>query len=164
LPENYTLSDIEFIDIFYKLLPLIFSILGASFAYFLFCFNLSSFYIIKQTKTFKLIYNFLNRKWYFDRVYNQFLGQNSLSLGYHHTYKDIDRGIIEVFGPFGITRSTKDISLNIKQIQTGFLYHYLFLFLVFIVLFVLIIVLFSLSNMIFSSFLFLSFLIIFEIF
>jgi len=56
LPENYTLSDIEFIDIFYKLLPLIFSISGASFAYFLFCFNLSSFYKIKQTKNFKLIY------------------------------------------------------------------------------------------------------------
>ena len=164
LPENYTLSDIEFIDIFYKLLPLIFSISGASFAYFLFCFNLSSFYRIKQTKSFKLIYNFLNRKWYFDRVYNQFLGQNSLSLGYHHTYKDIDRGIIEVFGPFGITRSIKDISSNIKQIQTGFLYHYLFLFLVFIVLFVFIIVLFSLPNIIFSSFLFLFFLIVFEIF
>jgi len=163
LPENYTLSDIEFIDIFYKLLPLIFSISGASFAYFLFCFNLSSFYKIKQTKNFKLIYNFLNRKWYFDRVYNQFFGQNSLSLGYHHTYKDIDRGIIEVFGPFGITQGIKDMSTNIKQIQTGFLYHYLFLFLVFIVLFVFMVVVFSMPNIIFSSFLFLFFLIIFEI-
>ena len=75
LPQNYVLTDIEFIDLFHKLLPLIISICGASFAYFLYAFGLDFFYSIKKTVGFKRVYNFLNRKWYFDRLYNEFFGQ-----------------------------------------------------------------------------------------
>ena len=49
LPSSYLLLDIEFIDLFYKLLPLIISISGGVFAYFLYCFNLSFFYSLKIT-------------------------------------------------------------------------------------------------------------------
>jgi proton-translocating NADH-quinone oxidoreductase chain L len=52
LPENYALSDIEFISLFHKLLPLIISISGASFAYFLYSFGLNGFYNIKKIKKF----------------------------------------------------------------------------------------------------------------
>ena len=136
LPENYALSDIEFISLFHKLLPLIISISGASFAYFLYSFGLTGFYKIKKSKNFKLFYNFLNKKWYFDRAYNQVIGQSSLQLGYHFTYKDIDRGIIEIFGPSGIINSIRSTFNTIKELQTGYIYHYLFLFFVSTVLIV----------------------------
>jgi proton-translocating NADH-quinone oxidoreductase chain L len=136
LPENYALSDIEFISLFNKLLPLIISISGASFAYFLYSFGLNGFYIVKKSRNFKLFYNFLNKKWYFDRAYNQIIGQNSLNLGYHFTYKDIDRGIIEIFGPSGVINSIRSTFNTIKDLQTGYIYHYLFLFFVSTVLIV----------------------------
>ena len=114
LPQNYVLSDIEFIDLFHKLLPLIVTLSGAFYAYFLYSINLEHFYEVKKTKTFKVFYNFLNRKWYFDRVYNQLIGQQSLNISYNFSYKSLDRGIIEKLGPSGIVntiilRSNKNV-------------------------------------------------------
>jgi proton-translocating NADH-quinone oxidoreductase chain L len=128
LPQNYILSDIEFIDLFHKLLPLIISILGASFAYFLYAFGLEFFYTIKKTVLFKRIYNFLNRKWYFDRLYNEIFGQYALNLSYHFAYKNVDRGIIEKFGPSGIVSSIQYLVTSMGVLQSGHIYHYLFLF------------------------------------
>ena len=128
LPQNYVLTDIEFIDLFYKLLPLIISILGASFAYFLYSFGLDFFYTVKKTVMFKRIYNFLNRKWYFDRLYNEIFGQSALNISYHFAYKNVDRGIIEKFGPSGIVSSIQDFIKSFNMLQSGHIYHYLFLF------------------------------------
>jgi proton-translocating NADH-quinone oxidoreductase chain L len=143
LPQNYILSDIEFIDLFYKLLPLIISILGASLAYFLYSFNLVSFYGLKKTRSFKVLYNFLNRKWYFDRLYSQLIGQTALDVSYTYTYKDVDRGFIEILGPSGIINNIRSVAIFTKELQTGYVYHYLFLFLLAIICFVLICIFFS---------------------
>jgi len=128
LPQNYILTDIEFIDLFHKLLPLIISILGASFAYFLYSFGLDFFYSIKKTENFKRIYNFLNRKWYFDRFYNEIFGQYALNISYHFAYKNVDRGLIEKFGPSGIVSSLQYLITKLNALQSGHIYHYLFLF------------------------------------
>jgi len=143
LPQNYVLSDIEFIDLFYKLLPLMISLFGAFSAYFIYSFGLEYFYSIKKTKSFKLIYNFLNRKWYFDRLYNEFIGQNALNISYHYSYKDIDRGIIEKLGPSGIVNSIRFVFNYINILQSGLIYHYLFLFLFCTILFIFVSICFS---------------------
>lgn len=135
LPQNYVLTDIEFISLTHKLLPLIISLCGAFFAYFLYSVNLSNYYQFKKTATFKFVYNFLNRKWYFDRIYNQFIGQNALKVSYHFTYKDVDRGLIESVGPFGIKNNISSFSNSIKDLQTGLIYDYLFIFFVAIIFF-----------------------------
>jgi len=156
LPSSYLLLDIEFIDLFYKLLPLIISISGGVFAYFLYCFNLSFFYSLKKTLQFKFFYNFLNRKWYFDKFYNLFVNQFFLNVGFLNSYKDIDRGIIETFGPFGIVNSFRAFYVNLRNLQTGFIFHYLFVFLIFLFL--------TFIFFAFQSFLSLKFLILFLIF
>ena len=128
LPQNYLLTDIEFIDLLYKQLPLVLTLSGASLAYFIYAFNLETYYSIKKTKNYKYIYNFLSRKWYFDRLYNEIIGQKILSLSYTFAYKDIDRGIIEILGPSGIIILVSNIQNNIKNYQTGNIFHYLFIF------------------------------------
>ena len=132
-PSNYILMDIEFIPVLFKLFPLIFSIIGAIFAYFLYTFNLSEFYMFKQTLIFKYIYNFLNKKWYFDRIYNEKVSQYILYLSYTYMYKDIDRGIIEKLGPFGLIFIIKNAIIILKNLQSGFISHYLFLFVICII-------------------------------
>lgn len=128
LPQNYLLLDIEFIPLYYKLLPLNVSILGTFFSYFLYSFDLSSFYKMKESHHFQIFYSFLSKKWYFDRIYNQILVQNALHISYHYAYKEIDRGLVEKIGPSGIIESTNYFTGLFILLQTGFLFHYLFLF------------------------------------
>jgi proton-translocating NADH-quinone oxidoreductase chain L len=128
LPQNYALVDVEFISLYYKLLPFFVSILGSLFAYLLYSLGLTSFLVLKKSERFKIIYNFLNRKWYFDRVYNEFVNQNGLHLSYHYVYKDVDRGLVEKIGPSGIIDTIKFTVNSFKHFQTGFMFHYLFIF------------------------------------
>ena len=121
LPENYTMVDIEFINLFYKLLPLIVTILGSLTAAYLYSFG------IKKNILFKYLYLFLNRKWYFDKIINDNLASPVLFLGHTYTYKDIDRGLVEKFGPWGIVTSIKLYIKSFQFVQTGYIYNYLLL-------------------------------------
>jgi len=135
LPQNYVLFDIEFISAKIKILPLIFTLLGCFFSFFLYSFKSSQFFEIKKNVNFKKIYNFFNKKWYFDRIYNTFLVQNILSFSYFFSYQTVDRGILEKIGPSGIVKFIDDTSNCMKMIQTGFIFHYLIYMSIFIALF-----------------------------
>jgi proton-translocating NADH-quinone oxidoreductase chain L len=143
LPENYIMSDIEFVGLFFKLLPLLMSLIGAGLAFYMYAFGLPFFYNIKKTKSFNVIYHFLNRKWYFDRLYNEFIGQKTLGVSYNYTYKDVDRGLIEKLGPSGIVNIVTYTFNFLKKLQSGFMFHYLFMFLISIAFLGLILISFS---------------------
>ena len=70
-------------------------------------------------------YNFFNRKWFFDKVYHEYITQNILNFGYFKTYKLIDRGIIEILGPYGIAKNINKISFNLSNISKKGSYHYI---------------------------------------
>jgi NADH-ubiquinone oxidoreductase chain 5 len=127
LPQNYTIMDIEFISLFYKLLPLIVTILGALSAVYLYSFGIDDYFQLKKTKMFKYIYLFLNRKWYFDKIINDYIASPVLFVGHTYTYKDVDRGLVEKFGPWGITTSIKFYVKSFRLVQTGYIYNYLLL-------------------------------------
>lgn len=162
LPENYIMSDIEFIDLLSKLFPLLMSLTGAGLAFFIYAFGLSSFFKNKKTKSFKIVYNFLNRKWYFDRLYNEFIGQKTLDVSYNFSYKDVDRGLIEKLGPSGIVNVVVYAFNLIKELQSGFMFHYLLMFLISIVLFILIVIFLSIVSMPLNLLIFLTGCVIFE--
>jgi NADH:ubiquinone oxidoreductase subunit 5 (subunit L)/multisubunit Na+/H+ antiporter MnhA subunit len=96
--------------------------------YFLYVFNLKAFFALKSNVSFKKMYSFLNKKWYFDRLYNQYITQPTLSVSYFYTYKDIDRGLVEKVGPWGIISAVKEITKIVKVLQSGFIYYYLYIF------------------------------------
>lgn len=128
LPSHYLLVDIEFISLTAKLAPLIVTLMGALLAFFLYIFKLDRFFKLKQTRFYKLIYNFLNKKWYFDKLYNTFLNQSVLDLGYFVTYQKIDRGLLELLGPTGIIGTLIGLGNSLKKLQSGNLFTYLILF------------------------------------
>ena len=125
-PFTFQLVDAEFLPHTYKLIPLILSCSGAILAYFLYTFNFKTLYLIKTSSIGLNFYNFFNRKWYFDRIYNEIITQQILNFGFNFSYKNIDRGIIEYFGPYGITNEISQASKKILNLQSGFLYHYTF--------------------------------------
>lgn len=134
-PQNVNIIDAEFLPNYIKLLPLFFSFSGVFLALFLYHFQLNNFFKVKISKTGLYFYNFLNRKWFFDKVYHEYISQNILNIGYFKTYKLIDRGFIEILGPYGLSNYIFLISKKIKKVQTGYLYNYAFCIFLFTILF-----------------------------
>jgi NADH-ubiquinone oxidoreductase chain 5 len=137
-PENYLLTDIEFLATKDKLLALLITIFGALCSFFLYEFKLFDYFSLKKNSSFFYsFYLFLNKKWYIDRIYNQIVSQNILNSSFHYYYKTIDRGIIEHVGPTGISSNLFNVYSKFKIIQTGMVEDYLtymFLFSIFVML------------------------------
>lgn len=123
-PGNFNLLDAEHIPQFAKLLPVIFSLVGAVSSFVLYADNASLLYSLKTSSLGLKLYTFFNKKWFFDKVYNEVIGQFFLNAAYHYTYKQIDRGLIESVGPFGLTNLVSQLATSLRILQTGFFYHY----------------------------------------
>lgn len=123
-PKNFTLIDAENIPITAKLLPVCLSFLGALSSYYLYAYASPFLYMLKTSPLGLKFYTFFNKKWFFDKVYNEIFGQFFLNAAYNYTYKQIDRGLIESLGPFGFSRLISNLALSMKLLQTGFFYHY----------------------------------------
>ena len=123
LPENMNMIDAEFIDHSFKILPVVLSLLGATTSFLLYTFSSKLLFQLKISFFGKKIYNFLNKKWFFDKVYNEYIGQFLFKFGYNVSYKIIDRGVFEIFGPMGLSSSILKKSSLISNLQTGYLYH-----------------------------------------
>ena len=126
LPENMNMIDAEFINHKFKVLPICLSILGVLSSILLYVFNSNTLFRWKVSVIGRKIYNFLNRKWFFDKIYNEYVGQFFFSFSYNVSYKIIDRGILEIFGPMGISLVISKYGLMFHKLQSGHIYHYTF--------------------------------------
>ena len=123
-PVNVNIFDAEFIPSFYKLLPVNLSLLGVISAFILYTFQPTFLFNIKTSVFGKKVYNFLNRKWFFDKIYNEYFGQFFFKFGYSMSYKNIDRGTFEIIGPTGLSSVALKTAHQLHKAQTGSLYHY----------------------------------------
>jgi hypothetical protein len=76
---------------------------------------------------------------FFDRLYN-LIYLNTLNYSYLITAKYIDKGFLEFFGPFGIYKLFRNISLSLQNIIPQLLFYYLFIFFLSLFIFTFIIV------------------------
>jgi NADH-ubiquinone oxidoreductase chain 5 len=120
-----TFLNAEFLPFYIKIIPVLFSTLGTLTAIIYYQYFLKNFNILSSNTFTLFIYNFLNKKWYFDKIINEFIVQYVLALGYNFTYKTIDRGFLEVFGPTGITLNLKQFTTKIAFWQIGLPYNYI---------------------------------------
>lgn len=128
--QNMNRIDSEFINHTFKILPVCLSLLGSACSFLFYLIGSGLLVQLKLSAFGKKIYNFLNKKWFFDKVYNEYIGQFFFTISYTVTYKMIDRGIIEIFGPMGLSSTIVKKGLSISKLQTGYLYHYTFLMLI----------------------------------
>jgi NADH-ubiquinone oxidoreductase chain 5 len=127
--ENMNRVDSEFITHIYKILPVILSLSGVTSSFLLYLLGSKLLVRLKMSVTGKYIYHFFNKKWFFDKVYNEYISQFFFTISYTITYKIIDRGIVEVFGPMGLSSLITKKASYISKLQTGYLYHYTFVIL-----------------------------------
>ena len=75
------------------------------------------------------LYNFLLNKWYVDELYEKIFIKPAKKIGLFF-WKQGDQGIIDRFGPDGISKLIKKISDKASLFQTGFIYDYAFVMLI----------------------------------
>lgn len=123
-PEHEIMLDTEFaLNTFYKLLPLFFTITLT-----IFSIGLTEFFP-RLLISFKLsrfgfnIFSFFNQRFLVEMYYNRYISGTVLNLG-SQTTKILDKGAVELFGPFGLEQQFTDISKKIDSLSTGVVTNY----------------------------------------
>ena len=62
------------------------------------------------------LYCFLNKRRFFDKVFNDFLVRSFLHFGYEVSFKALDKGAIEISGPYGISYTFRKLAKQISQL------------------------------------------------
>jgi len=118
-PNNISLVEAEFsIPLFIKLLPAILTFVGAGFTFYLYNFNPQFIVSLTDVSLGRKVYTFLNGKYLFDVIYNNYIFAIGLQLGYTIS-KVLDRGVIELVGPNGLTNVFNNTGSQISKLDTG---------------------------------------------
>jgi NADH-ubiquinone oxidoreductase chain 5 len=118
-PNHEIILDTEFAVLtIFKLLPLFFTIFFTFLSVII-----SEFYpkLLINFKFSKLGYNifgFLNQRFAVEMFYNKYISSTVLKLG-GQTVKIMDKGSVEIFGPYGLEKKMKEISKLIDSLSTG---------------------------------------------
>lgn len=123
-PDHISLVEAEFgLPLLLKLLPAIGSLFGAALAIYLYH-VVPAFTIGLTDNTIgNALYKFLNGKWLFDMAYNSYIISGGLGLG-HVISKVIDRGVIELVGPYGFSHGLTNAGRSVASYDTGVITSY----------------------------------------
>jgi len=126
-----------------KIIPLLLSLLGVVLAlgvYDYISFSLKLFRIrglVENAGILKFYYMgyiFINSAWQFNYVINHFFTLTVLNFAHLVTYRVIDRGLLEIIGPNGILRVLIRLTQNISNFQSGMVFNYVLIMIIFLVL------------------------------
>ena len=123
-PLHEILLNTEFaVSTLFKLLPFFFTVFF-SLIYLL----LNEFYfkLITSFKSYNfgyIVFSFFNNRFYLELIYNKYINNIVLNLG-SKTTKYLDKGLVELVGPFGLKNLLLNLSTNINNLNTGIITYY----------------------------------------
>jgi NADH-ubiquinone oxidoreductase chain 5 len=145
-PSHEIMIDTEFaVPTIFKLLPLIFTVSLSVLSILL------SEYAPKGLINFKLsrigynIYSFFNQRFLVELYYNKYITNLTLKLG-GQTTKIIDKGSIELIGPYGLEKGLTNLSKSMSKLDTGVITSYALYILVGFTFYILIPYLYKIDN------------------
>lgn len=83
----------------------------------------------RTAETFDGLYTFLLNKWYFDELYDFLFVRPAFAIG-RIFWKKGDGATIDGFGPDGVSSLVRRVAARLREVQTGYLYHYAFAMLI----------------------------------
>nr|YP_001648592.1 NADH dehydrogenase subunit 5 [Xestospongia muta]ABW83899.1 NADH dehydrogenase subunit 5 [Xestospongia muta] len=124
-----------------KMIPLLFSLFGGMLAFVVYNYFLVYPAWWGSRKGFWLyinhsVYTFFNSAWQFNYIINHFIVKNIWKFGHLITYRVIDRGLLEIIGPRGISNVFINLTQNISNLQSGMVFNYALIMIVFTTLFI----------------------------
>ena len=137
-PSHEIMLDTEFgVPTLFKLLPLVFTILLSVISIIL-SENVPG--VLSKFKLSRVGYNvfsFFNQRFLIELFYNYYITNFILKLG-GQTTKVIDKGSVELLGPFGLEKSLLSLSKSISSLDTGVITSYALYILIALIFYVLI--------------------------
>ena len=134
---------------FVKIVPLLLSMLGALFAFVVYDYYSLKIKFIRirglvvnvglmgrLLDFYYTVYTFFNSAWQFNYVINNYFILNILNFAHLVSYRIIDRGLLEIIGPNGISRLLIRLAQNISSLQSGMVFNYVLIMIIFTVLFI----------------------------
>ena len=123
-PTNEIMLDTEFaVPTIFKILPLIFTVSFSVLALFISEFLSSTLINFKFNRLGYNIFGFFNQRFLIELLYNKYITGLVLKLG-GQTTKVIDKGSVELIGPFGLEKGLISLSRNIASLDTGVVTNY----------------------------------------
>lgn len=123
-PDHVSLIEAEFaLPTLMKLLPMFLSLGGAALSVYMYHVVPGFTIALTDNVVGKSLYKFLNGKWLFDVVYNNYIINGGLRLG-HVISKVIDRGVIEMVGPYGFSTVLTNTGRSVASYDTGVITSY----------------------------------------
>jgi NADH-ubiquinone oxidoreductase chain 5 len=118
-PSHEIMLDTEFaVPVLFKLLPLVLTITLTVFSLVLSEFLSKLLINFKFTRFGYNIFSFFNQRFLIELVYNKYITGIILKLG-GQTTKVLDKGSIELLGPFGLEKGLINLSINLSSLDTG---------------------------------------------
>lgn len=144
VPANVFILESEYLSSFIKNIPLLSTLFGVLLSIFIMfkmrLFDFSKFFIKNQiTVLQRLFFDFyfiFSYKWLFDLLYKRSFVFYLLNKAYSIFFIFLDRGIFEMLGPLGLLRIGGSFVNKLNSLQSGFLYHYIYLLVLSLAIFV----------------------------
>ncbi len=125
------------VPVLFKLLPLIFTITFSILALIFSEFLPESLINLKFSKLGYNIFGFFNQRFLVEMIYNKYITNLVLRLG-GQTTKVLDKGSIELLGPWGLELGLIKLSKNISSISTGIVTTYALFILIGLITYILV--------------------------
>jgi len=144
-PSHEIVLDTEFaVPTIFKLLPLIFTLFLSIFSIILSEFFPKILIAFKFSNFGYNIFGFFNQRFLIELFYNNYITGVVLKLG-GHTTKIIDKGSVELLGPYGLEKGLLKLSSSINNLSTGVVTSYALYILIGLIFYILLFY-FSLHN------------------
>jgi NADH-ubiquinone oxidoreductase chain 5 len=137
-PSHEIMLDTEFaVPTLFKLLPLVFTIILSILSIVLSEFLPKSLIHFKLSRFGFNVFGFFNQRFLIELFYNIYITDVVLKLG-GQTTKVLDKGSVELLGPFGLEKGLINLSKNISLLDTGVITSYALYILVGLVFYIII--------------------------
>jgi len=137
-PVHEIMLDTEFaVPTLFKLLPLIFTISLSVIAIIYSEFSPKSIIRFKFTRLGYNLFGFFNQRFLIELFYNKYITGLILKLG-GQTTKVLDKGSVELLGPYGLEKGLINLSRNIASLDTGVITSYALYILIGLIFYILI--------------------------
>jgi len=123
LPQDEVIKAAHYVEGWVEWLPTIAAFLGIGIAYIFY--TVAENWPQQLAASFRKIYTFLYKKWYFDELYHYLFVSPSLKLG-KFLWEEGDKEAIDGLGPNGLAALSLMGGGLLCRLQTGYIYHYAF--------------------------------------
>ncbi len=126
-PSNHILEDMEHVPLVVSVLPTVLLLCGFLVAGYGYLVNLAA--PATWARLLGPIYTFVAHKWYFDELYDRIFVRPAFAIG-RLFWHGGDEGVIDRFGPDGLSARVVDVTRQTVKLQTGYVYNYAFAMLI----------------------------------